>query len=105
VIIVVMPIGYLFSTGIIAAVVLSAVARHRPRRSSPLRLSLLFGYVINWPFLAFVVLVASTALAIAQDGVHSPVFWMGLALAVLASLGSQSSPGGRWGQALRSSVP
>jgi acetyl esterase/lipase len=82
-----MPFGYLLSTGIMAAVVLPAVVRHRPRRSSPFRLSLLFGFVINWPLLAFAVLVASTALAIAQDGVDSPVFWTGLALAVLASLG------------------
>jgi acetyl esterase/lipase len=82
-----MPLGYLLSTGIMAAIVLPAVARHRPRRSSPFRLSLLFGYVINWPLPAFAVLVASTALAIAQDGVDSPVFWMGLALAVLASFG------------------
>lgn len=82
-----MPIGYLVSTGVIATVVLSAVSRHRPRRSSPFRLSFLFGWVINWPLVAFVVLLASTALAIAQNGVDSPVFWIGFVLAALASLG------------------
>jgi acetyl esterase/lipase len=82
-----MPIGYLVSTGIMATVVLSAVSRHRRHRSSPFRLSLLFGWVINWPLVTFVVLLASTALAIAPNGVDSPVFWIGLALAVLASLG------------------
>ncbi len=79
-----MPIGYLVSTGIMAMVVLSAVSRHGPSRSSPFRLSFLFGWVINRPLAAFVVLLASTALAIAQNGVDSPVFWTGLAFAVLA---------------------
>jgi acetyl esterase/lipase len=81
------PIGYLLSNGLMATVVLLAVARHRPRRSSPVRLSFLFGFLINWPVLAFALLVASTALAIAQSGVGSPVFWIGLGLAVLASAG------------------
>ncbi|HEY7004715.1 MAG TPA: alpha/beta hydrolase [Gaiellaceae bacterium] len=35
----------------------------------------------------FVLLVASTALAVAQSGVGSPVFWIGLGFAVLASVG------------------
>jgi acetyl esterase/lipase len=82
-----MPIGYLVTTGLLAAVAVSAVARHRPRRSSPFRLSYVFGFVLNWPLAAFVLLVASTALAIAQNGVGSPVFWLGLAFAVLASAG------------------
>jgi acetyl esterase/lipase len=82
-----MPIGYLVSTGIMATFVLLAVARHHPRRSSPFRLSSLFGFLINWPFVAFVVLVASTALAIAQSGTDSPVFWIGLGFAVLAAMG------------------
>jgi acetyl esterase/lipase len=82
-----MPIGYLVSTGLMATFVLLAVSRHRPRRSSPVRLSYFFGFLINWPFVAFGLLVASTALAIAQSGVGSPVFWMGLGFALLASAG------------------
>jgi acetyl esterase/lipase len=82
-----MPIGYLVSTGLMATFVLLAVSRHRPRQSSPFRMSYYFGFLISWPFVALAVLVASTALAIAQSGVGSPVFWIGLGLAVLASAG------------------
>jgi acetyl esterase/lipase len=82
-----MPFGYLFSTGIMAAVVMSAVARHRPRHSSPFRLSGALGWLLNWPYAVLVALVASTAFTIAQSGVDSPVFWIGLGLAVLASAG------------------
>src|SRR5262245_3296642 len=82
-----MPIGYLITTGLLATCVLLAVSRHRPRRSSPFRLSFLFGWVINWPLVAIAVLVASTGLAIAENGVGSPVFWIGLGLAILASAG------------------
>ena len=81
-----MPIGYLVTTALMAAVALSAVSRHRPRRSSPFRLSYVFGLVLNWPLVAFALLVASTALAVAQSGVGSPVFWIGLGLAVLIIL-------------------
>ena len=80
-----MPIGYLVTTGLIAAVAVSAVARHRPRRSSPFRLSYLFGLWLNWPLVTFLLLVASTALAIDQNGVGSPWLWIGLGLAVVAS--------------------
>ena len=82
-----MPIGYLVTTGLIAAVAVSAVARHRPRRSSPFRLSYLFGIWLNWPLVTFLLLVASTVLAIDQTGVDSPGFWIGLGLAVVASSG------------------
>src|SRR5262245_41249379 len=82
-----MPIGYLVTTGLMATFVFLAVSRHRPRRSSPFRLSYFFGFLINWPFVAFGVLVASTALAIVQVGVGSPGFWLGLGLAVLATAG------------------
>ena len=82
-----MPIGYLVTTALMAAVALPAVARHRPRRSSPFRLSYVFGFVLNWPLVAFVLLVVSTALAVAQSGAGSPVFWIGLGFAVLASAG------------------
>ncbi len=82
-----MPIGYLISTGGMAAAALSAVLQHRPRRSSPFRLSYVFGLWLNWPLLTFLVLVASTALAIDQSGVDSPWLWIGLGLAVIASAG------------------
>lgn len=82
-----MPIGYLISTGLLAIVALLAVARHRPRRSSPFRLSYALGFLLNWPLATFLLLVASTALAIVQNGVGSPVFWIGLGFAILASGG------------------
>jgi len=80
-----MPVGYLITTAGMAAVAVSAVLRHRPRRSSPFRLSYIFGLWLNWPLVALLVLVASTALAIDQSGVDSPGLWIGLGLAVLAS--------------------
>jgi hypothetical protein len=70
-----------------AAVAVSAVARHRPRRSSAFRLSYVFGLWLNWPLVTFLLLVASTALAIDQNGVDSPWLWIGLGLGVLASGG------------------
>jgi acetyl esterase/lipase len=80
-----MPVGYLITTAGMAAVALSAVLRHRPRRSSPFRLSYVFGLWLNWPLVAFLLLVASTALAIDQSGVDSPGLWIGFGLAVVAS--------------------
>ena len=82
-----MPIGYLVSTGLTATSVLAAVVRHCPRRSSPFRLSYFFGFLFNWPVLAFLLLVASTMLAVAQSGVGSLVFWLGFGFAILASAG------------------
>ena len=82
-----MPIGYLLFTGALAAVIWSAVSRHRPRRSSPLRLSyLLGGLLLNWPLLVLVLLAASTGLAISQSGVASFGSWIGLAFAILAAI-------------------
>ncbi len=82
-----MPIGYLISTGLLAGVSLSSVARHRPRRSSPFRPSYALGLLLNWPLATSLLLIASTALAIDQSGVGSPVFWIGFGFAVLASGG------------------
>jgi acetyl esterase/lipase len=83
-----MPIGYLISTGLMATCVLLALARHRPRRSSPFRLSFGASFLVNeLPFVALGLLVASTALAVVQSGVGSPVFWVAFGLAVLASAG------------------
>jgi acetyl esterase/lipase len=82
------PVGYLISTGLMAACVLFAIAPPRPRESSPFRLSYWFAFLVNeLPFVAFYLLVASTVLAVIQNGVHSPVFWAGLALALAAALG------------------
>ena len=82
-----MPIGYLITTALMATFTLAAASRHRPRESSPFRLSYFFGFLFNWPLLALFLLVVSTALAIVQSGVSSPVFWIGLGCAVLASAG------------------
>jgi acetyl esterase/lipase len=80
-----MPIGYLVTTGGVAAVAWSAVFRRRPRRSSPFRVSYAFGLWLNWPLVTFLVLASSTALAIDQSGVGSPGLRIGLGLAVAAS--------------------
>ena len=69
-----MPIGYLLTTGLMATFVMLAISRHRPRRSSPFRLSYVFGFLFNWPLVAFALLAASTALAIAQSGTGSAVW-------------------------------
>jgi acetyl esterase/lipase len=83
-----MPYGYVITTGLVAIYVLFAVAPPRPRRSSPLRLSFWLGFMVNeLPFVAFYVLAASTALAIAQGDIGNPVGWIGLGLAVLATAG------------------
>ena len=53
-----------------------------------MRLSFWLGFMVNeLPFLAFYVLAASTALAIAQGDIANPVGWIGLGLAVLATAG------------------
>jgi acetyl esterase/lipase len=81
-----MPVGYLITSGGMAAVATSAVLGHRPRGSSPFRLSYLFGLWLNWPLLTFVLLVASTALAIDQSGVDSAGLWIGVGLTGVASV-------------------
>ena len=83
-----MPFGYLITTGLVTLFVLFAVVPPRPRRSSRMRLSFWLGFAVNEvPFLAFYVLAASTALALAQGDIATPVGWIGLALAVLAAAG------------------
>jgi acetyl esterase/lipase len=83
-----MPFGYLITTGVMATYVLFAVAPPRPSRSSPWRVSFWLGYLVNeLPFLAFLVLAASTALAIAEGDIATPVGWIGLGLAILATAG------------------
>jgi acetyl esterase/lipase len=83
-----MPIGYLITTGIMATYVLFALAPPRPRHSSPLRVSFWLGYLVNeLPFVAFLVLAVSTALAIGQGDIATPVGWIGLGLAVVTTVG------------------
>jgi acetyl esterase/lipase len=79
------PIGYLIFTALMAAVSVSALLRWRPSRSSPFRLSYAFGFLLNWPLAVLLLLAVSTALAIIQNGVGSPVFWSGVGFAILAS--------------------
>jgi acetyl esterase/lipase len=80
-----MPIGYLITTGGIAAVAVSSALRRRPRRSSPFRPSFIVGLWLNWPLVTFLVLVASTALAVDQSGTSSAGLWIGVGLAGIAS--------------------
>jgi acetyl esterase/lipase len=80
-----MPIGYLITTGGVAMAAWSAVLRHRPRRSSPFRLSYVFGLWLNWPLVTFLFLVGSTALAVDQNSLDSPLLRVGLVLAAAAS--------------------
>ena len=83
-----MPIGYLIATGLIASCTLFALAPPKPRQSSPSNKSSGFGFLVNeLPFVAFYWLLASTALAIAQRDIASPVGWIALGLAALATVG------------------
>jgi acetyl esterase/lipase len=83
-----MPFGYLIGTGLIAIYVLFALAAPKPRHSSPMRASFWLGYLVNeLPFLGFFILVASTTLAVAQQDIATPVGWIGLGLAILATAG------------------
>jgi len=82
-----MPIGYLIFTGGMALAAVSAVLRHRPRRSSPFRLSYVFGLWLNWPLVALLVLGAATALAIDQTGIDAAGVRVGLGLACIAATG------------------
>jgi acetyl esterase/lipase len=83
-----MPIGYLVTTGLMATCTLFALAPRRPRRSSRWNISFWIGFLVNeLPFVAVYWLVASTALAIGQGDIDTPVGWIGLGLAVLATVG------------------
>jgi acetyl esterase/lipase len=83
-----MPFGYLIGTGLIAIYVLFALAPPKPRHTTPVRVSFWLGYLVNeLPFLAFYILVASTALAVGQRDIATPVGWIGLGLAILATPG------------------
>jgi acetyl esterase/lipase len=82
------PVGYLFTTLLVAWGTFFAVAAPRPRRSRRSSLSFWFGFLVNeLPFLAFLCLLASTLLALAQGDLDNPVGWAGLGIAVLATAG------------------
>ena len=83
-----MPIGYLWSVALVAWCTAFALAPPRPRRSSPSNLSYWFGFVLNeLPFVALYWLLASTALAVAQGDIDSPVGWAAFGLAVMTTVG------------------
>jgi acetyl esterase/lipase len=82
------PFGYLIGTGVMATYVVFALAPPKPRHTSPVRVSFWLGYLVNeLPFLGFYILVASTALAVGQSDIATPVGWIGLGLAILATAG------------------
>ena len=83
-----MPFGYLNTTAIVAVCTLFALAPRRRREPSQGNVSYWLGFLVNeLPFLAFYVVLASTALAIGQGDIDSPVGWTAFALAVLATVG------------------
>jgi acetyl esterase/lipase len=82
-----MPFGYLVTVGLLATGAVAGVLRHRPRRSSPIRLSYIAGLWLNWPSVVLAVLVASTALAVTQSGAGIGL-WVGVGLACLAGAGA-----------------
>ena len=83
-----MPIGYLVTTAAVAWFTAFALRPPMPRHSSTSNAAYWFGFLVNeLPFVAVAWLAASTALALAQGDLFTPVGLVGLALAVLASLG------------------
>src|SRR4029450_1275075 len=83
-----MPFGSLIGTALMAIYVVFALAPPKPRHTTPVRVSFWLGYLVNeLPFLAFYILVASTALAVGQRDIPTPVGWIGLGLAILATPG------------------
>jgi len=82
------PFGYLNTTAIVAVCTLFALAPRRRREPSQGNVSYWLGFLVNeLPFLAFYVVLASTALAIGQGDIDSPVGWTAFALAILATVG------------------
>lgn len=83
-----MPIGYLFTTLLVAWGTFFAVAAPRPRRSRRSSLSFWFGFFLNeLPFLALLWLLASTLLALAQGDLDTPIGRVGLGVALLVTIG------------------
>ncbi len=83
-----MPIGYLVTTTLVALCTVFAVSPPRPRRSSASNRSFWLGFLVNeLPFVAFYWLLASTALAVGQGDIDSPIGWVAFGLAVLSTFG------------------
>ena len=82
------PIGYLVTTALAAVCTAFALAPPRPRQSGRSNRSYWLGFLVNeLPFVVSYWLLASTLLALAQGDLDSPVGWIGLGVAVAATLG------------------
>jgi acetyl esterase/lipase len=82
------PIGYLFTTLLVAWGTFFAVAARRPRRSRPSSLSFWFGFLLNeLPFLAFFWLLASTVIAFGQGDLNTRIGRVGLGIALITTVG------------------
>lgn len=80
-----MPIGYLVSTSLMAALALVAVAPAKPPSTRPWSWSYVFGFVVNeMPFFAAYWLVWWTVQAALQDDLTTPVGLAGLTVAIVA---------------------
>lgn len=80
-----MPIGYLITTAVLAAISVLAVAPPMPAESSPSNWVYTLTCVVNeLPFLGVAWMVASTALAAAEGDLLTPVGLLGLACGVVA---------------------
>ena len=82
-----MPIGYLVST-LIAAIITSLALRPVPTRGPRATPAFVIESSANeLPFLILYALVASTLLALNEHDIPSPVGWIGLSVALLATVG------------------
>ena len=83
-----MPIGYLVTTALVAWCTAFALRPPMPHTTSRSNAAYWFGFLVNeLPFVAFAWLAASTALALVQGDLFTPVGVVGLAVAAFASVG------------------